>query len=215
MNWLLRRVLALWVILAVAFAAVLLVARLNRTPDALQVLGFDVCDGEPCFRGIKLGTDWTQARGTFPEAKETTNALVVYLNTEEYISLYSDNGKVGLITAEYALVRLHPVDVGEIISRYGWPCRLVIVDYNGIYPIMYLLYPKLRVRIYTFIGDESNPTEYRQQVNSPVTELYVTTEDLYGTCSSPTSEFSGPWRGFTSAEIYLSRNRRDSAIPQL
>jgi hypothetical protein len=51
MNWLLRRVLALWLILAVMFAATLLIARLNRTPNTLQALGFDLCDGEPCFWG--------------------------------------------------------------------------------------------------------------------------------------------------------------------
>jgi hypothetical protein len=214
MNWLLRRVLTLWLVLAVTFAAVLLIVRLNRTPDALQALSFDLCDGEPCFRGIKLGSDWTDVRSVFPEAQDDKDTLMVLRNDGAFISLFSDNGRVFAIEAVYPLGGIHPAGVGEIISRYGWPCRLVMLDYNGLYPTMRLIYPKLQVRIETLIGGQSNPTEYRQQVNPPIMGLYITTDDSYGTCSSPTSTGTGPWRGFTSAEIYISRNRRDFAIPQ-
>jgi hypothetical protein len=127
MNWLLQRVLAISLILAVMFAAALLVARLNRTPDSLQALGFDVCDGEPCFRGIKLGTDWQEARNRFPEAQEGKYFMDAALNNGASVSLSSYNGKVNLIMVSYGRNGLPALNAGEVILRYGWPCRLLII----------------------------------------------------------------------------------------
>jgi hypothetical protein len=67
MRWLLRRVLALWLISVVLGGMVALLVRLNREPGPLQALGFDVCDGEPCFRGIKVGTGWKEAKSRIPD----------------------------------------------------------------------------------------------------------------------------------------------------
>jgi hypothetical protein len=67
MRWLVRRVLVLWVIMLVLCGAVALLVRLNREPGPLQALGFDMCDGEPCWRGIKPGTDWEEARSRIPD----------------------------------------------------------------------------------------------------------------------------------------------------
>jgi hypothetical protein len=66
--WLIRRTIVVWLILLVMCGAVALVVRLNREPGPLEALGFDACDGEPCFRSIKVGMDWVEASQRLPMA---------------------------------------------------------------------------------------------------------------------------------------------------
>src|SRR5258707_15320662 len=68
MIWVIKRVLVLWLTLAAICAAVIGMGRLNPAPDVLQTLGFAVCDGDPCFRGIKVGMTWDDAQRNWPPA---------------------------------------------------------------------------------------------------------------------------------------------------
>src|SRR6266849_4982225 len=58
MTWLIQRLLIVWLIFCVVCAATIALGRLDHTPTTLQTLGFDTCDGDPCFRGLKPGMDW-------------------------------------------------------------------------------------------------------------------------------------------------------------
>jgi hypothetical protein len=74
MRRLFYRIVALWLSLVAMCGAIVVTVRLNRTPDRLQTLGFDVCDGEPCFRGITLGMAWEEVRRRLPDAFEGGDA---------------------------------------------------------------------------------------------------------------------------------------------
>src|SRR5438128_2127003 len=54
-------------ILSISFSLLIVAARAygeaHPEPDELKALGFDVCDGKPCFMGIVPGvTTWDQAK---------------------------------------------------------------------------------------------------------------------------------------------------------
>src|SRR5579871_3583374 len=62
MMWLIRRLLIIWLTLAVICAGVLLAGRRNAGSPVLRTLGFDVCEGKPCYKGIKPGMEWASAQ---------------------------------------------------------------------------------------------------------------------------------------------------------
>src|ERR1041385_3523867 len=66
MKWLLRRLSIVCVSVGVFCSTPIVLGRLNGAPDKLQALGLGMCDGEPCFRGIKVGTDWASVLALFP-----------------------------------------------------------------------------------------------------------------------------------------------------
>src|SRR5258708_5488550 len=77
MTWLIRRLLILWLIFCIVCAAAIALGRLDHTPTTLQTLGFDTCDGEPCFRGLKIGANWAKVQSIFPMAR-------LYLNYGQF-----------------------------------------------------------------------------------------------------------------------------------
>jgi hypothetical protein len=65
--------LIVWVCLTVLCTAVVLVGRLNRSPDRLQSMGFGTCDGVPCFLGVNIGTHWAEALHRIPNLVDDKN----------------------------------------------------------------------------------------------------------------------------------------------
>src|SRR5437762_2570935 len=90
MMWVIKRVLVLWLVLAAICAAVIVVGRLNPAPDVLQTLGFSMCEGDPCYRGIKPSMDWNEAISQWPTVGTVSDPSDTYV-----ISLIpSDDEKV-------------------------------------------------------------------------------------------------------------------------
>src|SRR5690349_14753717 len=54
-------------IMGILCSAAIAVGRLDQSPTRLQLLGIDICDGQPCYRGIKVGADWAKTLKMFPE----------------------------------------------------------------------------------------------------------------------------------------------------
>src|SRR5947209_1308196 len=71
MRWFIGRAALLWLTLIGLCIAGVMLSRADSGPDTLQQIGFDVCGGEPCFRGIKAGADWRQVMPIFPPAVDT------------------------------------------------------------------------------------------------------------------------------------------------
>src|SRR5689334_22920162 len=67
MKWFLTRLSILWLVLALLCAVAVCAGRLDHSPTKSQALGFDVCDGEPCIRGLKSDMDLLTVKKMFPE----------------------------------------------------------------------------------------------------------------------------------------------------
>src|SRR5579859_2849533 len=62
MTWFISRLLFLWLTLVVICAGVLFIGRRNTGSPVLRTLGFDVCEGKPCYKGIRPGMEWATAQ---------------------------------------------------------------------------------------------------------------------------------------------------------
>jgi hypothetical protein len=201
--WLVRRVILVTVFLAVLCAGVVLVARANRTPSRLQALGFDVCEGEPCWRGIRPGMDWALVREMFPNARIGTYAegqpyLMIDTASEDssHAYVYSDGASVARIVfwRDHFPLLITP---GEIVARYGSPRCLVLGGYNAV-PVFdaTMLYSTLRISShipYTYARAQQRYF-FRIAVDEPVQSLSFES-DASQACAWH-SVFVLPWRGF-------------------
>jgi hypothetical protein len=202
MQWLVRRVLVLWLIMLVLCRAVALLVRLNREPWPLQALGFDMCDGEPCWRGIKVGTAWEEAHRVFPNLengkyRETVNGIRtdVQLSNQplvgSFINLNVENSKS------------LPVTAAEIVAQLGYPCGVTLLPNP---PHLDLHYPSLVIRF--FGRPQANLSQSRLQMNtSPKSIQFVLSlgSDAFGVCRGRPNFTSGSWQGFTSFDTYQAR----------
>jgi hypothetical protein len=208
MMWLARRVVALGVLLLAVSASVIVVARQIREPSQLQALGFDVCDGEPCWRGIRPGMDWATVRAMFPDARMGTYAegqpyLMIDTASEDssHAYVYSDGASVGRIVfwRDHFPLLITP---GEIVARYGSPRCLVLGGYNAV-PIFdaTMLYSTLRVSSHIPYSYERAQQRYffRIAVDEPVQSLSFQS-DASLPCAWH-SVFVLPWRGFQGTMI--------------
>jgi hypothetical protein len=119
----------------------------------------------------------------------------------------------------YAIYAILPISAGEIIARYGSPCRTLLLSAAGGRDQMHLIYPKLKIVVSIvdrMASIPGQPSQFRLQVDSYVLSFTVSPDQGYVTCELPVNEKNGSllgfWRGFTSPEIYEARNRRTFAV---
>ncbi|MEP7287508.1 MAG: hypothetical protein ABI947_17255 [Chloroflexota bacterium] len=212
MIWLLRRVLILELILAGVCGAVVLIAQQNHTPDLLQRLDFGVCDGEPCWRGIKPGMAWDKVQNYDLMLDGKSRQYAVHLPPISGIRFDPDEreAKISGITIEFDSGPALPLTLGEVITRYGSPCR-VVMNLNLIsasskttFYWIDLLYPTMQL---SFSSEDGAGSGFRLRPESQIVFFQLITEDnpnRVGTCGD-LSENEGSWYGFTSVEKYLAR----------
>jgi hypothetical protein len=215
MAWLIRRACVVWAILLAMCAGIVGIVRAQGGLDRLQAMGFGVCEGEPCFRGIKVGMDWAAARRLRSESsgkvaedspllifvpdKNTGNAIVV--NPTE------DGKTVSSITFESNSSPTSWPSAADVIQRFGYPCGVFIAAWNedgtgGIF----LIYPKMT----TYIAVQDS----RLSLDSPSWSLIIQERNsAYISCLASSKEYKGPWYGFTLLkDVYRARNRRALSI---
>jgi hypothetical protein len=201
----------MWTILSVFFAGTVLIARGNREPGPLQALGFGLCDGEPCWRGIKPGIDWSEVRKRFPAITYDGEYFVLPLNTAEIQEVVfqpsPDATKLDEITLR--LFRAPPTLLGELVALYGRPCRISFPDLYKTRLMIDFVYPKLLVRY----DDPVTANRLNGRLEShiplhdfPVSEIRIV-DDAPMFCRRM-FEDRGPWQGFASFSTYIARNRR-------
>jgi hypothetical protein len=198
MRWLLKRALLLWLALIALCAAGVGIGKLDRAPDALQTLGFDVCDGEPCFRGIKPGMSWEEVQKRFPNAVSDGEYLSLPVNTAN-VRVYNFSNK----TSAIIIVNENPIELQEVLRWFGPPCAVLLFAPNA----TLWIYPKLYIAIEPSRPDRFS-TRFLFTPNSSVREIGLNNVDLYSSCDAAFSEGSGQWHGFTYTDIYQSRYRR-------
>lgn len=216
--WLVHRILIIWLALIVIFVGVVGIARLNRTPDTLQALGFDVCDGEPCFRGIKPGTDWAKVQSLLPTVVRERSFLVLPVNAEGIKSVVFERGTdgertVGLIALTSAKPQKeYPFTPGAMISRFGPPCRVQFFEIDNLLMAVYLVYPTMVVTFPNWASSNRQPSpDFRFRLDTPAYEFWIKMGSPE-TCQLATERF-GTWQGFTTASVYYARYRRTRTMP--
>jgi hypothetical protein len=134
--WLIRRTVGIGLILLVICAGTIVVARANRGPDRLQAMGFGLCDGEPCWRGLKPGTDWQKTQHVLPEVTESSSPITVtFKGIDEYVTIlvYSSRDKKTvssiILVADLAS---SPPTVADLVQYLGYPCAVQEVPDPGV-----------------------------------------------------------------------------------
>jgi hypothetical protein len=216
MGWLLRRVLTIWFILIGSCAAAVLLARVIQAPGALQALGFDVCDGEPCFRGVKPGTDWAKVERLLPDVVRERSFLVLPINAAGIKSVVFERNNnaeriVGLIALSSARPnKEYPFTPAAMISRFGPPCRVQFFEIDDLLMAVYMVYPTMVVTFPNWASSNRSPSpDFRFRLDMPAYEFWIKTGPPE-TCQMATNKF-GTWQGFTTASVYYARYRRASA----
>ncbi len=222
MKWLLRRVLVMWLMLVIVCIGGVAVGRLDHTPNTLQELGFGLCDGEACFRGIKLGTDWQTVHRVLPQAAKSYSVLELLIRPDTMrivrVGVEAPGVNVKYINIEAVdanqPLRLTSITAGNIIAQYGAPCRLYLT-YMGADPFqMVFIYPTLVVSAYV-VGDHPRDAgSLRLQPNSPLGNFSITKVTYYGDCEHGPLAVGGDWQGFTSPAVYRARFLRASRSKQ-
>jgi len=202
MRWFLKRVLIGWLALIAVCVAGVMIGKLDHAPDTLQALGFVVCDGEPCFQGIKPGMNWNEARKRLPETAVSGKHLVwpvKMMNIEVVIISPSRDGSSVQEISIIGSGSFFPITAGQIVAHYGSPCG---VSMEG--AAITLLYPTLTINVAD--SGLNRPNNFQLQVISPVSELDILIKiSAHESCNSSTGMFSGVWHGFTSTNVYLKR----------
>ena len=220
MRWLVKRLAIVCLALSVLCSAAIVLGRLDHTPSKLQTVGIDVCDGDPCFEGVKPGADWTQIEKLFSNAVMKGSYLHVPSNRNEMrigIIPSRDGKSVEVISidmqTEYGEAR--PICAEDIIAQYGMPCR-VYMEYGESYPgNMVAIYPMMTVRFNLQTKNPDDSYDYRLRMDSPIWDFTILANSDPGSiCKGMISRQLGPWRGFTSADRYLTRNLDDLAVYQ-
>lgn len=214
MRWLVRRVLAMWLMLVIVCIAGIVAGRLDPTHNTLQRFGFSLCDGEVCFRGIKADTELRIARNLLPQAVERDGSLKLPVNSEIMLDIIiydpKSYGNIVMPTQISAYdpsgTLIFPVTVGDVIAQYGAPCR---IDVSFSSNEEFFVYPTtLMVVAYSIYGQNAGLWGARLNPDSPVGRLYLVKTGSYGKCDDSVSETGGIWQGFTSIAVYRDRFKR-------
>jgi hypothetical protein len=216
MKWLFKWLLASWGTMALTCATVVLCSRPAYAPSKLQSYGIDICDGEPCYRGLKPGTAWTKVKELFPERAagqhielpfDVTGLGHVAINASRDTTVVKDISIYSVLADNPPL----PFGAGDVIAQYGLPCSIGFNRENSVPDVMILIYPNVLVVVDLAGQNPSDHARFGLRFNSPIKYIYIIKNGF--TCSNTPSAISGPWRGFTSANVYRQRNLQDMAQP--
>jgi hypothetical protein len=215
-------VLALSVLSATLTAGVRAYSQ-SRPEDSSAILfGYGVCDGSPCFLGIKPGvTTWDDAQKTvrvhYPSATIDDSIITIISGKNRVYIDKQPNGTVYEIVFDYENAR--PL-LSTLITKFGVPCYVGIYLINclgGQCPVDYI-----ELHYDTgFVGLNMAPTNIstnieveRLSFDWPVDQILLSTQ--YPTPKTPqacfallnegaNAEISTPWLGFASIpRRYLS-----------
>jgi hypothetical protein len=216
-----RGVLTIWLILLASGAGVVLVARAGDTRDTLRELGFDLCGGEPCWRGLKPGMPWNNVKGmqlaTFTDPRSPNlNYVQWHTNSAVVVFASSDMSVVERVfTATYSPPYRLPITAGQIVAQYGPPCR-VEETYGTNGSALRLIYPAITA-VVPFNGSFQNGYAYVTP-DSPLTFFYLwkAQQDLCPSGPRVTpGAWYGDWQGFATYDVYHIRSYRTRPIARL
>jgi len=173
MIWIIRRLLIIWLIFCVVCAAAIALGRLDHTPTTLQTLGFDTCDGDPCFRGLKPGMDWAKVQ-TLSNTSCGNCLEIQTLSLGGTTEIYPTDDKkyIRFISlSSLALIdKVSSISAGVLLSQYGPPCRVFLQYVAGDEPdSIILIYPNFEAFVDVVAADSSHSNDPRLRLTSQVT----------------------------------------------
>lgn len=214
MKWLIWRASVVWLFLVAVCTVGIAIGRIQDVPNIFQELGFDTCDGEACFRGIKLGTDWHTAQALLPMAMAEGDSLELPVNMDNILGIRLSQSSdqtvrfIGIDLADPRKMKVPATSAGAIVAQYGAPCRVDLYSGNGVPRIMLLIYPTLTVFVDAASVVLPSTSNFRLRPESPVVGFWITGTQNNGRCANTTSQYVGPWQGFTSTDVYRARYSR-------
>ncbi len=198
-----RLVFILLLLMTALTSSTVLWAREHPEPSELQALGFDVCDGRPCFIGITPGvTTWNAARAILTkwgDQKESNEEFTVAANRIE-VSITSLEGSVdwihikGIPYGGFVFSSL-----GNFIAKYGSPCRIM---FNGDRNFVDLAYPYMMLTV--FRGSRTRLELDMPIYNADLRDLSRLSQDPFDFCiyHQVAEPGIGVWSGFASWDYY-------------
>jgi len=201
-------IFSLWIVIASLMSAVRVYGVAHPLAHELTTLGFDLCDGSPCFMGITPGiTGWNEGKAILTPKYGAYNTLedpasahhqwVLPVNNG-YIQVDSANAKVDAIWSRVTLTET----LGEVIQQFGLPCGVTI--YSSI-NVAFISYGNAVISVaLAKVGDKLSPS-------LPVSGIAIVDPRLNPrsvTCGSNNTFGDAVWLGFTSSQKYVLHNTR-------
>src|SRR5258708_3202324 len=167
-----RRIVALWLIMIALCIAAIALGRTDHRPNALDKLGFTMCGDKPCYRGVTMGMDWATAKALLPDAREDDGALSLALEgttadtkTYRFITI----GTYPVVSSiEYTNSSEAPpqITVAQLIQQFGIPCRVALNQIDA--PEFILLFPHLTASVIS-----TEVVDHRLQFTSKIWNMYI------------------------------------------
>jgi hypothetical protein len=230
MGWLLRRVLTVWFVLIGSCTAAVVLARVAQAPGALQAFGFDVCEGVPCFWGIKPGMSWEAVQARAADGKGLTPNLMEFEIGNHRIAVRQDQGTVSqikVLTMNSGRSQ-DRMTIGAIIAQYGPPCAVRINERDD--RSWEISYPNSVIEVVLIPAKEElgialrkigvSNTFIRGALTEPKLRLYsdlpvhTFTVRPSTPCKVVRNDLNGTWRGLTTADAYRALYRRSASVRQ-
>jgi hypothetical protein len=216
--WLMRRMLGVYLLLLLISAGVIGVARLNRAATALERIGFALCEGQPCFMGIKPGSSWQEAErhlaailvtapgseGLNVRISEANIALMRIISTDQ-----RDAVEMILPVHERAGIPLE-LTLGDVLLLYGAPCRagrMVDVGSVTMRDRFVLVYPSMVIMSTAAVWQAQDPAPLViMRPAGRIHELWLMQQSFVGSCA--TAPFA-TWHGLASSATYFREYLRE------
>jgi hypothetical protein len=211
MKRLLRGAVLICFALATISASAIMIGRRNAPPGDLQQLGFEDCDGDLCFRGLKLGMVWDQTGW-----KETQRLFVDPWAGDYGITPIQGVSAANVITLKGITVtsglsrKPLPVTLGALVARLGSPCRVAFNFYTNTSQVesIQLWFSTLTVAIRL-----ARSTDVPLRLDTATDSLLISrhgflSQEGANRCAEPPDQFIQNWQGFTFVQVYQTRSRR-------
>jgi len=217
-----KRWILFWVVLLLIFTASMAGVRSyaqSRTEPSPDIIldGFGLCDGKPCFLGIKPGVT------TFEDAKKAilVSYPVTVIDKNHMVVNYGTN-TIGIDSSDGIVYRIQidteeesaSIPLGSVIAKFGPPCAVELIFLSCLVqqgcPIEYfdIHYDSASAGMSVLSYTSSSFTEAeRLTLNIPITHLVLHENSIApGMSFSCPLSFSGtdfdsryiPWMGFAS-----------------
>lgn len=189
-------------LLFLVFSAVL-VGHILSSQNSLQSMGFDLCNGTPCYKGMTPGvTPWFPVKRFMMEHGALDDPGKEYLEftfADEHISAGTPNGAKFLtsITLHDQREAQANSTLGDALSLLGLPCGIGSEYFPGTVTVYY---PTATL----------NVLPKRRQLTPDARVIYVELIDLTHNDSDRLCGRQGqaPWLGFASLSFYDAHGAR-------
>ena len=194
------RLLLLKILLMIALVSgAVLYGRASAKPNKLQQLGFDVCDGRPCFMGVTLGMPWNEVRANIAKREDgiyLADNLIVLKVQKLAIGIRSDDSQTYVDGIDFMVpVNYDPeISINTIIALFGSPCSVLITTIEDQIERISINYPEIHFTA-NGVSPDSTMESLMLSKNSEVTNCATQKGKAF---------WLTPWKGFRGLSYYMA-----------